>query len=255
MASFRWSQQGALGVLPNGRMENTFMAHAHDLQDPWSGDDGACLATDAPLKKNAGIDCSTPWFMGAGIHPRFKKPVGQRLALGALQAGYGLGGGTAGGTISGCTLSTNALTLTFDMPKGRTLSVRAYNRSGSAVPSATSIQLNGSTWQPAHVMLSSGSGTDGGGSVTVELPANRTITAVRYAWGGTDPAGNGAGTPNGDDVSCCEGDGVGQPCLPVQCPIVAIEPLAPFGALPVDPFIAKIVNGKCLCPEPQVCDA
>ena len=73
----------------------------------------------------------------------------------------------------------------------------------------------------------------------------RAPTAVRYAWGGQ--------APNGDDVSCCEGDGAATPCIPVQCPLLVAEPLAPFGALPIDPFLAEIVNGKCLCPEPQTC--
>ena len=45
------------------------------------GNSGACEAQ--PL---AAFDCRTPWYMGAIIHPRLKRPVGQRLALGALQA-------------------------------------------------------------------------------------------------------------------------------------------------------------------------
>ena len=52
-----------------------------------------------------------------------------------------------------------------------------------------------------------------------------------------------------------EGDGDNTPCIPVQCPLLATEPLAPFGALPVDPFLAELVGGKCLCPEPQLCSA
>jgi hypothetical protein len=59
----------------------------------------------------------------------------------------------------------------------------------------------------------------------------------------------------GDDVSCCEGDGINTPCVPTQCPLLAPEPLAPFGGLPIDPFLAEIKAGKCLCPEPQDCSA
>ena len=266
MASFRWAQQGAFGAVPNARMANTFLAHAYDLQDPWNGNTGACTAADAPLKPAAqgGIDCSTPWYMGPSIHPRLKKPVGQRLALGALKTAYGAGGGgAAGGTIKGCSLAGTTpssaqqqLTLLFELPAGRSLQLRAYNRTGGAVHSATSVQLNGSSWVAADVALGAAPG-----SVTVTLPpgaaAAGAITAVRYAWGGTDPngGGDGAGMPNGDDVSCCEGDGVGAPCVPAQCPLLAAEPLAPFGGLPVDPFIAQIVGGKCVCPAPQVCDA
>ena len=81
------------------------------------------------------------------------------------------------------------------------------------------------------------------------LPAGSAPTAVRYAWG------DAAGAPNGDDDSCCEGDGVDQPCMPVQCPLLALDAAAPFGGLPIDPFIAEIAGGKCVCPEPQACAA
>jgi hypothetical protein len=36
--------------------------------------------------------------------------------------------------------------------------------------------------------------------------------------------------------------------------VVVAEPAAPFGALPVDPFLAQVVGGKCVCPEPQRCE-
>ena len=189
--------------------------------------------------------------MGPSIHPRLKKPVGQRLALGALQSAYGQGSGSIGGVIIGCTFSAAAaanpatLTLRFDM-KGRGLAVRPYNRS-NAGRSATSVMAN-TTWYPVQIAAGAGAG-----EVAVDLsslPAGATPSAVRYAWGGT------ASSPNGDDVSCCAGDGVTAPCVPVQCPLLATEPLAPFGGLPVDPFIAEIVaGGKCLCPEPQACSA
>ena len=74
---------------------------------------------------------------------------------------------------------------------------------------------------------------------------------VRYAWGDVRPGA----APNLNDVKCCEGDGVKMPCIPVQCPMLALEPRAPFGALPIDPFIAEIVDGQCLCPEPQICSS
>merc|ERR1712224_968900 len=56
-------------------------------------------------------------------------------------------------------------------------------------------------------------------------------------------------------MGCCEGDGIAEPCVPGQCPLMAAEPMAPFGGLPTDPFLAKIVDGKCVCPEPQQCSA
>lgn len=184
--------------------------------------------------------------MGPGIHPRLKRPVGQRLALGALQAAYGLGDGAFGGVIEGCSYSTDhGLILSFNM-RGRKLVVRPYNRSNIGL-SATSVLVN-STWLPVHVSAGAVRG-----SVTVDLTsisAETPPTGVRYAWGGV--TGDNA-VPNGADVTCCEGDGVNDPCLPTQCPFLASEPNAPFGYLPVDPFIAQIVDGKCVCPSPQTC--
>ena len=188
--------------------------------------------------------------MGPSIHPRLKQPVGQRLALGALQAAYGRGGGAVGGVLKGCTLTSKTLTLSFDM-NDRQLFVRGYNTSNPAY-SATAVLVNTSSsasqWTAVHIRAGSDAGT-----VSIDLsslPAGAKLTAVRYAWGGTGT--NSA--PNGGDISCCEGDGLNDPCVPSQCPLLAEEPLAPFGHLPVDPFVAEIEpNGKCLCPEPQVC--
>jgi len=42
-------------------------------------------------------------------------------------------------------------------------------------------------------------------------------------------------------------------CTPASCPIQLPDSRAPFGALPANPFIAKIKDGKCECLEPQVC--
>lgn len=214
----------------------------------------------SPVASDRGFqgDCwRTPAFVvaGPGIHPRLKQPVGQRLALGALQAAYSQGHGAVGGVIRGCTLSASSLSLSFDM-KGRTLAVRPYNSSRVDL-SATAVLVSGSSsassqWVPVHISLG------GPGIVTLDLsslPAGSgPPSAVRYGWGGVDATSGPPGsTPNGEDVTCCEGDGLDKPCVPAQCPLLATEPLAPFGALPVDPFIAKLVRGKCLCPEPQVC--
>ena len=224
-------------------------AHAFDLQDPWNGNTGTC-ATE-PTTAFPGYDCSTPWFMGPGIHPRFKRPVGHRLALGALHAAYRAGDGVRGGSILGCSLQGSKLTLSFQITGARKLSVRPYNRSNVGL-SATSVRDGASgQWVPVHIQSGPSPGT-----VVVELgssglSAGTLPTAVRYAWGGT--GGGSSPTPNGDDISCCEGDGVEQPCLPAQCPLLVPEPLAPFGVLPVDPFIAEIQGGKCVCPEPQMC--
>ena len=206
--------------------------------------------------------------MGASIHPRLKQPVGQRLALGALKAAYGVGGGATGGVVAGCALSADhgALTLSFET-HGRALSVRAYNASNAAL-SATAVLFNtsaGPRWVAVPLALgaSSAACAHPGACVTLDLagpgaPRGATPVAVRYAWGstGTGIGSDGAGgKPNGDDVSCCEGDGVAAPCVPAQCPLLVKEEAAPFGVLPVEPFVAEIVGGKCVCPEPQTCSA
>ena len=75
-------------------------------------------------------------------------------------------------------------------------------------------------------------------SVTLDLSKlNGTApVAVRYSWGTLD---------------CCNrGDSkkfISEPCDDV-CPITSSP-----GRLPANPFIAKIVGGKCACVPPQVC--
>ena len=72
------------------------------------------------------------------------------------------------------------------------------------------------------------------------------IYAVRYAWG--------VKTAASSEPLCC-GDpaeeprlGRTLPCREGLCPIVA------SGGLPANPFIARIVDGRCKCIPPQVCD-
>lgn len=103
------------------------------------------------------------------------------------------------------------MTLSFELPGGRKLSVKGYNQTNVAL-SATSV-LAGDKWVPVHIAAGAAAGT-----IKVTLPAGVKPTAVRYAWGGV--GGGNDPTPNGDDVSCCEGDGLDKPCLPVSCPLV-----------------------------------
>lgn len=250
MASFRWAQQASYGTVPNPLMPNTFLAHAFDLQDPWNGNTGACLTNPQALP---GFDCTTPWYMGPSIHPRLKQPVGARLALGALQTAYGIGSGVRGGSLKGCAAGAGEVTLKFDVGS-RQLNVRSYNASRPEL-SAVSVRVNttqGLSWMPVPIRVGDA------GSVVADLSglapdAAGTVSAVRYAWGDNTQTSDHA--PNGNDVSCCEGDGTDAPCVPGQCPIHVVEAAAPYGMLPVDPFLAEIVGGKCLCPEPQECSA
>ena len=57
----------------------------------------------------------TPVYMG-GIHPRLKRPVGERLAIAAYNQVYGGSGAATGPTIAGCTADgADKLTITFDL--------------------------------------------------------------------------------------------------------------------------------------------
>jgi sialate O-acetylesterase len=160
MGTMVWAQTGNYGTLPNKVLPNTFLAHAYDLDDPW-GDktcyEYACCssasnfnrsACDATLEKqhlpNSACDTycevlrDTPVYMG-GIHPRIKKPVGDRLATAAMSVAYDGGGITAGPQITGCSMtSSSSLTVTFDPEPlgGESVIVAPYNHSTLLEPTA-----------------------------------------------------------------------------------------------------------------------
>jgi hypothetical protein len=86
------------------------------------------------------------------------------------------------------------------------------------------------------------------GTIDVDLAkaGGQPIFGLRYAWGlGHGPAGN-----------CCAGN---ENASSVPCPLVSCPLMATWSAgdvtLPANPFMAHIVNGKCQCVKPQVCDA
>lgn len=60
---------------------------------------------------------------------------------------------------------------------------------------------------------------------------------LRYAW---------------SIVNCCDMSDpdlyVTKPCGPASCPIMSTSDF------PANPFLAKIVNGKCECIAPQMCN-
>ena len=77
-----------------------------------------------------------------------------------------------------------------------------------------------------------------------------TITAVRYATGG-----GGDGYFHNETAGgrvCCGPlvDTHREPCPPESCPLKATGRLT----LPVVPFVARILDGKCECLAPQTCD-
>ncbi len=249
IASFRWAQGGSYGVMPNPVMPATFWAHGHDLSDPWvncgnSPQTAQCPGCD---KADPQYSCLQPWFMGPGIHPRLKKPVGQRLAASALVAVYGFAGPVTGPTLAGCQVSADGRTLALrfnaTLLAGAPLEVRSYG--ANAMFSGLSVLANETnTWLALNISLADAN------SVSVDLTplAGRTPAAVKYAWGAT------GGVPDSQDVVCCLPTASGE-CVPGQCPIYVATALAPFGGHPANPFLATIVGGRCSCPLPQLCDA
>ena len=127
MRGFRWAQTANFGSLPNPAMPNTFGADAYDLGDPWHtplcGTDGTFAG--APFKGlrccvdgavgplcGGGADGLAVWnlnntrdWAGLGpLHPRVKKPVGDRLAAGLHAQLYNGTAIASGPVFVGCTV-------------------------------------------------------------------------------------------------------------------------------------------------------
>ena len=64
--------------------------------------------------------------------------------------------------------------------------------------------------------------------------ANGTAFAIRYGWTGD---------------CCSEHPPTADPCPIASCPVMGSS-----SNLPANPFVAHIVDGKCKCVAPQVCD-
>jgi hypothetical protein len=256
MGSFRFAQTGSFGVAPNEAMPRVYIAHGHDLADPY------VYCGDAPQTKtcpgcdtaDAAHNCLQQWYMGPGIHPRLKQPFGQRLAASFLVAEYGIGGGAVTGpTIAGCSYSAGALTVAFDAARlaGGALQVRSWNAS-QPTQSALSVLVNSTDDAGTGSWIAVNYALAGAAAISVDLTplGGAAPQAIKYAWGAT------GGRPNEADVICCQSGGAAAECVPGQCPLFVAQPLAPFGGHPGNPFLAKInAAGKCVCPAPQTCDA
>eukprot|EP00051_Salpingoeca_urceolata_P018667 m.264243 g.264243 ORF g.264243 m.264243 type:complete len:778 (+) comp19248_c1_seq11:1238-3571(+) len=200
----------------------------------------------------------TPIAMG-GIHPRDKKPVGDRLGTAAFNTVYGGNAAHTGPTLASCSVGDNQLVVDFNtsLLRGDRVVLQGYE----ATNSYFEVQTNASafcmepqsgnvcpTWaggdgKPSPVPLDSGwislnISVLHNGSLAADLsPLNGAApTAVRYAWG---------------IVSCCNTSDpelyITKPCGPAPCPIMSTSDL------PANPFLAKIVGGRCTCVPPQVC--
>ena len=262
MGSFRFAQAGSFGVAPNAAMPNTYIAHGYDLADPY------VYCGDAPQTKQCpgcdaaadGFNCLQPWYMGPGIHPRLKKPFGQRLAasflVGVYGKQYGFGGPVTGPTIQGCSWSSaaNVLYVYFNhtLQAGGALIVNPWDlaqpkQSGMSILVNSTDDAGSGTWLAVNYERFSSSII----SIDMSQLGGAAPQAIKYAWGAT------GGRPNEADVICCQSMGAASECVPGQCPIFVAQPLAPYGGHPANPFLAKIVpaegGGSCLCPSPQLC--
>ena len=276
LGSMRLAQTAGYGVLPNPAMPNTFLAQAHDLDDPFinqtCGNAKCCdydyNATVCASHGSGGAGCAaycdstgrTRWYMGP-IHPRSKKPVGARLAQAAGVQVYGLPGAATGPTLSGCSVSGMSITVKFNaqLLGADAVQVQAYppaysNVSASAL--AVLVNPNGFCFQGSKgKCFDDGSGSAGpnatdsardwvyvdiaqatASSITVDLSRSGGVAyGVRYAM---------------EDATCCQHYApTSGPCPVASCPIMGRA-----SRLPANPFLARIVGGKCACIPPQVCD-
>ena len=136
---------------------------AYDLGDPWQSNAcvqwGCCSqsksynATTCAANQDGGkcgdaclAMTNTSYYMGP-IHPRIKKPVGERLALAAMGVAFDGKKPYAGPTISGCTYG-GAKTLTVEynstLLRGGAVGVKPYD--GKSSFSAFRVLTDASYW-------------------------------------------------------------------------------------------------------------
>ena len=148
IGAMRLAQTAGYGVLPGPEgsgMENTFFAQAFDLDDKWGPASGPCLQATSPKNPTAWGCCTYSWGLAGhgvynattcspahktrcapacasaetrsvmgGIHPRWKKPVGDRLGTAAFNTVYGGSKAYTGPTLSGCSYAAKSLTIEFN---------------------------------------------------------------------------------------------------------------------------------------------
>ena len=279
MGGMYFAQTASYGVLPNPAMPNTFLAQAFDLGDPFSNITcyrAGCDPMNYTNPKCHGCEqyddslAGTNYYMGP-IHPRDKKPLGDRLAQAAYGSVYSGDVAVSGPVISGCTLDGSKLTITFNKTllgkdslmvdtyykptkasylqiltnetlfclqtaagDSRSDSVCNDDGAGKAVPHDFSGSVFDSlqTWPMVDVEAS------GPASIVADVTGYEgKVFGIRYAW----IEGYG---------DCCGLHPPTQgPCPLGSCPLKGTP-----SKLPVTPFVAKIENGKCKCISPQVCD-
>ena len=309
--TMRVAQTMSYGVLPTPDVPNTFVAQAYDLDDEWGpgsgpcfggkggwacceggsnacGSGGAynattCAGREALCAPACAANNGTPCLMG-GIHPRSKKPVGDRLGRAMLNTVYGGTGAFTGPTLSGCSSDSAQLTVQFNasLLRGDTLALQSLQRAGG---SQLFVQTNSSLFcmEPQCVVNATS------GACEHVSPSNPRSPIAMYCptWAGGDgvtvlPAGTfdsgwvqlnftaaASGTSIAVDLTPLNGVaptavryawGVVDCCdhtdknLYVQYGCIAQCPIMSSSGLPANPFQAKIVaGGTCECVAPQVC--
>jgi hypothetical protein len=310
----RLAQTLGYGVLPTAAMPNTWIVQSYDLEDEWDSGNSPCMAVPDSYHHQAWACCpgkgynasscagrevqcapacqaeaGTAPVMG-GIHPRSKKPVGERLARGALNTVYGGTGSITGPTLASCAVVDTTLAIAFDggLLRGDTLVLQPafpqvptrYLTFGGTLLWAL---VNASTYciEPQCVVnASSGNCATapngrgqlgelcptwaGGDGVTVLPPGVYGTSGwveLNYTLA---PSGTGLvadlsplnGTqPAGiryawNSLHCCD---LTNPATFVSQRCIAQCPVMSSSGLPANPFSARVVNGKCQCQAPQVC--
>jgi sialate O-acetylesterase len=177
IGGMRWSQTANYGSLPAPEMPNTFLAHAYDLGDPWQN--SFCQAQGCCWQQARGFNATkcgglatkcvdackaltnTSFYMGP-IHPRIKKPVGERLAFACSNLVYGGTGAVSGPTIAGCSVVGTTIEVKFNasLLKGGSVGVKPYT-GNAAAGSAMKVLVDKRFWCENTVLTAEVDGVSG----------------------------------------------------------------------------------------------
>eukprot|EP01084_Bolivina_argentea_P275320 469514_1 len=249
MGAFRWAQTANFDYLPNMEMINTFVSLGHDMGEPW----GSGCVNEKPVVCNISGQpyslADTPQFMGP-IHPRIKLPLGQRLAYAGYNILYGKSSDikvVTGPVISGCVMDliSKQIVITFNNTflngeKVQVVEWSAWYNKSLSVENWSGMKVGyGTEWQFVNIWKSVENDNDVIVDITKFVDKNINITGLRYAY---------------DTFPCCgDLDKNKYPCPPDQCPIKSFMSKTNV-TLPAVPFWAQIINNKCQCFHPQICD-
>jgi len=315
--AMRIAQTLSYGVLPSPATPNTFLAQAYDLDDEWgpgaspclnskdyskgdkwgccpqpgSGSCGSagqynatmCAGREALCATACAADWNTPCLMG-GIHPRSKKPVGDRLGRAMVNTVYGGAGAFTGPTLAGCAAAGATLTVQFNasLMRGDVLALQPLQAAGGSqlwvqtnatlFCLETICMINATTQGCANIDPSNPrkgpafycptwAGGDGAtlypsgvldsGWVQLNFTAAASNTAIEVDLTPLQGAAPTAVRYAWGDVDCCDHT---DPNLYVTSGCIARCPIMSSSGLPGNPFSAKInAAGTCECVAPQVC--